>query len=389
MGRASWSNEEDFDGDGKLDSDIELDDKDEPESETYDTLAQQELERKLLWKVDKRMSILVLLYILNIVDRNNVAAARLRGFEEDLGLKGQQFATVLSVLYVGYITMQIPSNLFLNHIGRPSMYLSISMVTWGVLSIMTGLARNFNDVLLTRLLFGTAEASFFPGALFLLSRWYTPVELGARTALLLCGSIAGNAVGALAASALLELAPWRWLFYTEGAATLAAALLAARVLPDFPESAPARWLTSAEARLAVRRMRASAAPATLDAHAGGAAAALRHAVADANVWLFLAALAAQMLAGSGTDWYPTVVATLGYSRRTTLLLCAAPYPATGALTYWVARHSDRTRERFWHTTIPVLVAAAGMLLALTSQDVRVRYVSLYALSLSLLPARPH
>ena len=37
------------------------------------------------------------------------SAARLRGFEEDLGLTGNQFATTLSILYVGYITMQVPS----------------------------------------------------------------------------------------------------------------------------------------------------------------------------------------------------------------------------------------------------------------------------------------
>jgi hypothetical protein len=33
-------------------------------------------------------------------DRNNASQARLRGFEEDLKLKGQEFATLLSILYV-------------------------------------------------------------------------------------------------------------------------------------------------------------------------------------------------------------------------------------------------------------------------------------------------
>ena len=37
---------------------------------------------------------------------SDCSAARLRGFEEDLHLEGNQFATVLSVLYVGYISMQ-------------------------------------------------------------------------------------------------------------------------------------------------------------------------------------------------------------------------------------------------------------------------------------------
>jgi len=37
------------------------------------------------------------------------SAARLKGFEADLHLKGQEFNTLLSILYVGYILMQIPS----------------------------------------------------------------------------------------------------------------------------------------------------------------------------------------------------------------------------------------------------------------------------------------
>lgn len=39
----------------------------------------------------------------------NHSSARLRGFEQDLHLEGQEFNTLLSILYVGYIIMQIPS----------------------------------------------------------------------------------------------------------------------------------------------------------------------------------------------------------------------------------------------------------------------------------------
>jgi len=43
------------------------------------------------------------------IDSPFCRAARLRGFEEDLNLKGNEFATLLSILYVGYIIMQVPS----------------------------------------------------------------------------------------------------------------------------------------------------------------------------------------------------------------------------------------------------------------------------------------
>ncbi|EEB86648.1 hypothetical protein MPER_16323, partial [Moniliophthora perniciosa FA553] len=46
------------------------------------------------------------------IDRNNAAAARAYGLETELNLQGQvkvQFPTLLSILYVGYILMQVPS----------------------------------------------------------------------------------------------------------------------------------------------------------------------------------------------------------------------------------------------------------------------------------------
>ena len=45
---------------------------------------------------------------------------------------------------------------------------------------------------------------------------------------------------------------WRWLFYIEGAMTVAVALVAMFVLPDFPLTT--NWLTPAERRLAELRM---------------------------------------------------------------------------------------------------------------------------------------
>lgn len=63
------------------------------------------------------------------IDRNNASAARLRGFEADLHLKGEEFNTLLSILYVGYILMQVPSyvNVFVFSLShRPLTGLSLS-----------------------------------------------------------------------------------------------------------------------------------------------------------------------------------------------------------------------------------------------------------------------
>ncbi|KAJ8583459.1 MFS general substrate transporter [Rhizopogon salebrosus TDB-379] len=146
----------------------------------------QHVERRLLRKLDLRMSILVLIYTINHIDRSNVAAARLRGFEDDLHLEGQQFNTVLSIFYLGYALVQVPSNMFLNKIGRPSIYIPTCVAICGFLSVLMGATKGFMGAVCTNFFLGLAEAGFYPGALFLLSKWYQRRELGQRTAILSC-----------------------------------------------------------------------------------------------------------------------------------------------------------------------------------------------------------
>lgn len=62
-------------------------------------------EKKLRRKIDTLiMPLVVLVYLMNYIDRNNYAAARLQGLETDLGLSPQQYQTGLSILFVGYVS---------------------------------------------------------------------------------------------------------------------------------------------------------------------------------------------------------------------------------------------------------------------------------------------
>ncbi|KAM0791960.1 hypothetical protein ACM66B_000464, partial [Microbotryomycetes sp. NB124-2] len=145
------------------------------------------IERRLKLKLDLRFSILIVLYILNYIDRNNVSAARTYGFEEDLNLRGNQIDTILSILYVGYMLMQVPSNMIVARTGRPSVFLPICVAIWGAISVLMICAHNFVGAVMVRFFLGFVEAAFFPGALFLLSSWYKKDELGVRNTLLYCG----------------------------------------------------------------------------------------------------------------------------------------------------------------------------------------------------------
>lgn len=100
--------------------------------------------------------------------------ARIQGIEEDLGLEHEQFNTAISVLFAGYIALQIPSNMLLTRV-RPSIYLvsvkmfccvlglsnvlqPACMALWGVVSACTALVKDFKGLVVARFFLGFMEA---------------------------------------------------------------------------------------------------------------------------------------------------------------------------------------------------------------------------------------
>ena len=196
---------------------------------------------------------------MNYLDRNNIAAARLAGLEDNLKLHGTQYQTAVSILFVGYVLMQVPSNLFLNKLGKPRLFLPIAMMAWGTISACTGAVQSYGGLVAIRFTLGFVEACYFPGCLYFLSSWYTRKELGFRTAMLYSGSLISGAFSGLIAAAItknldgsLGLRAWRWLFIIEGCATIAIAFGAIFVLPNFPRTTP--WLSPEEKELAIWRL---------------------------------------------------------------------------------------------------------------------------------------
>jgi len=134
---------------------------------SWDPERRARVEKSMKRKLDLRCSLFVLIYIMNYLDRNNIAAAKLKGLTEDLGIEGDEakYQTCLSILYVGYILMQVPSNMFINTISRPSLYIAAVMLVWGMVSTLSGVTHNFAGMVATRFFLGFIEAAFLPGAL--------------------------------------------------------------------------------------------------------------------------------------------------------------------------------------------------------------------------------
>ncbi|KAI4758701.1 MFS transporter [Aureobasidium sp. EXF-3400] len=321
-------------------------------------------ERILVRKIDFRlMPMLVIMYILNYLDRNNIASARLAGLETDLALTSSQYETSVSILFVGYLLMQIPSNLFLNKIGKPALYLPAVMCVWGVISTCTAAVQSFGGLVAVRFVLGFVEAAYFPGCLFFLSSWYTRKELAFRSAVLYSGSLISGAFSGLIAAGILDV-------ILEGSITIGVAFIAFFILPNFPRTT--KWLSEEQRQLATWRLQEDIG---MDDWVSSEGQSFWHgfklAFTDIKTYVLMALLFGIVASGSVTNFFPT-----GYSKIISLCLTAPPYCLAVITAFANAIHADRTGERFFHITIPLCFAVAAFILAACTTATAPRYVAM-------------
>ncbi|TEA20687.1 putative transporter [Colletotrichum sidae] len=323
-------------------------------------------EKQLKKKLDMRLLACVwLIFVLNYLDRNNIAAAKVAGMAESLDLSANQYATAVAILFVGYVLMQIPSNVFLANL-RPSVYLPGCMAMWGLLSTLTGVVHTPAGLYALRFFLGFVEAAFYPGALFLISSWYRRSELGLRSAVLFSATQLGSAFGGLIGAGIKEglegargLESWRWLFLIEGSVTVSVALCSVFVLPDWPSTT--RWLTPTERAVAEWRLVQDAGQVDEDAETWTRGFGL--AFGDWRVYVFAAMFFCLQVAAATSNFFPSVVQTLGYDRVVTLLLTAPPYVL--GLVVSVANNwsADRMDNSSFHVMWPLALAIVGFVVA--------------------------
>ncbi|KAH8657545.1 major facilitator superfamily domain-containing protein [Tricladium varicosporioides] len=331
-------------------------------------------EKALVRHIDRRLlPMLILMYILNYVDRNALPAARIQGLETDLGLKGVEYNTALSVLFAGYILAQVPSNMILG-LTRPSIYLPSCMLVWGVVSGCSGAVQNYAGLVVCRFFLGIAEAPFFAGTAFLFSAWYTQRELGVRLGIFFCGAMLSGAFAGLFAAGIAaafknnRIASWRWLFIIEGAATVVVSLIAMYVIPNWP--ATTKWLSEEERQLSIARMLEDAGEEEEDI---SPRRGFFMAIKDYRLWLVVVGQTCVQAVASLTNFLPTIVKNFGYGTIESLLLTAPPYILAAGFCVFNTWYSDRSNVRSLHMIFPLCFTVAGIIITLTTTNTGALY----------------
>ena len=306
---------------------------------------------------------LFLIYVVNYIDRVNVSFANLR-MSTDLGFSDRVYGLGVGMFYVTYVLFEIPGALIVERWSARK-WIARIMISWGVVTILTGFVHSAAQFYAARFLLGLAEASFFPGMIIYLTHWFFSrdrcraiacVYIAVPTASLIGSPIAGWLLGVH----WWQLAGWRWLFILEGIPAIVLGIVTIFYLTDWP--AQARWLPENERNWLVGKLQAE-----LQAKKRIRDHTILQAFCDRRVLLLIPSW---FLALSGylgnVYWLPIFVKRLsGFSDKavTTLLVIPALIGIAGMLANgW---HSDMRGERRLHAALPLLIAGAmyGSLIA--------------------------
>jgi hypothetical protein len=184
---------------------------------------------------------ILLLYIVSFLDRINISFAKLT-MDQDLAITSHQFGLAVGIFFIGYSLFEIPSNLLLHKIGA-HIWLARILIIWGLVSTLTGLVQNVQQLYLARFLLGWAEAGYLPGIILYLTYWFRRREQAQVLALLLIGIPITSILGAPLSGLILDHAhwlgfgSWRWLLILEGIPALVGGVLTYYLLPSRPAEA--------------------------------------------------------------------------------------------------------------------------------------------------------
>jgi MFS family permease len=312
--------------------------------------------RKVTWRI---IPFLIVCYLLALIDRGNIGMAALQ-MNDDLGISKKVFGFAGSLFFIAYFFFEVPSNLALQKYGARK-WIARIMITWGMVSAGTAFVQGQNSLFFMRFLLGAAEAGFFPGVVLYLTYWFPAAYRARIIATFMVAVPMGGFIGSplsallLQADGLFGMRGWHWLFILEGLPTVLLGFVCLFFLTDRPEQA--KWLSEEQRNWLSTRIEKERNE--------------KKSVARMSVWklfrtkevlgMALVCSAASAAGSVLNIWQPQLLKSFGLSVMQTGLVNSVPYVIASVLMILWGRHSDKKGERRWHTAIPLLLIAGGML----------------------------
>jgi sugar phosphate permease len=186
---------------------------------------------------------LLLLYLVDFIDRNNISFAIIGGMNKDLHIGNADAGLASGIFFIGYCILQIPSGILAERYDVRKFLLALGSA-WGVVAMVTGLSQNLAELLAARFLLGLIEGCVWAAILVLLSRWFADRERATANSIwLLCLPLSFIIMSPLS-GVIIDNLSWRWLFFLEGAPAIIFSVVVFFVSASSPAVAP--WLSERE-----------------------------------------------------------------------------------------------------------------------------------------------
>ncbi|GAA0906319.1 MFS transporter [Virgisporangium ochraceum] len=355
------------------------------------------VERSAIRKVALRLvPFVALMFFINYLDRTAIGFAAPNGMNEDLGLTAAQFGFASGVFFVGYILLEIPSNLALHKVGARR-WLARIMVTWGIVAVLFTFVQSYTQLSWLRFLLGVAEAGFFPGAILFLSLWVPSRYRSKVLGLFYLAQPLTTVLGAPLAGWLIShdgvffgLEGWRFMFLGVGAPAVIVGVIAWFYLVDKP--ADAKWLTPAERDWLTEAISTEKKPHA-EKHGAGT---LKAAFSSGRVWT-LSLIYFGFIYGlyALAFFLPTIIAGFQDQFGTTFnlvekgLITAVPYVPAAIVLFLATRHATKHGVKTGHIAIPALTGGISIPLALFAGSPTVTILIITITACSIFAALPN
>lgn len=350
------------------------------------------------------------LWLLAFIDRSNIGNARIDGLAQQLGiLIGNKFNVALTIFYVPYIFVDVPSNWLVKRVGA-GYYLPGLVIGWGVVSTCMGFVTTYEGLLAVRFVLGLMEGGLLGGMIIYLAMFYQRHQLMRRIGLFYCAAPLSGAFGGLLATGLAKISTAHYngwyvlhllgyssantsrpfIFFVEGGVTVVFGICTLFFLPHTP--AHSKFLTESEIYSATHRMK-------LDAHGASTTSDVdnerfswhwvRLAIFNINTLLMsLDFFFVIVPIYSFSLFLPTIIKSLGYTAVKANLLTVPPNMAAFGTVILTTYLSDRYKTR----GIPMLICASlaipGYIMLISTARPLIQYGGTFLVAAGIFPCPP-
>lgn len=334
------------------------------------THLQSAVEKSAIRKVSLRLvPFVALMFFINFLDRTAISFAGPNGMSEDLGLQAAQFGLASGIFFIGYILLEVPSNLALHRFGARK-WLARIMVSWGIVSLLFTWVSSVEGLYTLRLLLGVAEAGFFPGAILFLSMWVPARHRSKVLSLFYLAQPLTVVFGAPLAAALIEqhglfgLSGWRVMFLGVSIPAIVVGIITWFYLADSPREA--KWLNEEEKQWLSTELEKERDQKQGNMHPG-----LRTVMFNGRVWMLCLIYFGFIYGLYALAFFlPTIIAGFQQQFGTSFnviekgLITGVPYLFAAVVMFFWSRDASRRGCKTWHIALPALTGAVSVPLAL-------------------------